>query len=57
VAGEGYILDDPNELNAPSYLEPQARHHENGHRAEGWSASSTDTDLKDGRSCDKQDKT
>jgi hypothetical protein len=29
--------------------EPQARQHENGHRAEGWSASSPDTDLKDRR--------
>jgi hypothetical protein len=30
-------------------LEPQARQHENSHRAEGWSASSPDTDLKDGQ--------
>jgi hypothetical protein len=31
------------------YLEPQARQHENGHRAEVCAASLPDTDLKDGR--------
>jgi hypothetical protein len=48
VVGERCILEDQNESNVP-YLEPQARQHENSHRAEGWSASSPGTDLKDGR--------
>jgi hypothetical protein len=48
VVGEECNLEDQNESNVP-YLEVQARQHKNCHRAEGWSASSPDTDLKDGR--------
>ena len=46
--GEECNLEDQNESNVP-YLEVQARQHKNCHRAEGWSSSSPDTDLKDGR--------